>query len=217
MGSCVWRRSGSDCRRVRSRGAHDRPLAAPELTIETRLAADDVGVAGLAGQGYGGKVSGQLDGTLAVGSTKQMLRRQQPALRGQRRRPGRAAGQAGLAAGHGDAENGRLRLDPLQAHCRKGDRGSVTAGPFDENLPPTSISRLPASTSRPRHARTVSAGRLDGHLTGTLHGAPAARHPHPQPCRARRDHRRPAAATDRAAGNPDRRCRPRSTRTAARH
>ena len=147
------------------------PLGSPELTIETRLAADGVGVAGLAGQDYDGKVSGRLDGTLAVGSTQQMLA--SSSLRFEGSGEGLVVPQAKLGSLRITAmlENGHLRLDPLQAQLPQGTiAGSVKAGPFDENFA-ADLDLEATGIDLEAAARTDGvAGRLDGHLTGTLHG-----------------------------------------------
>ena len=50
-------------------------LDADDLTVDTRLTANSVGVAGLGGPDYNGKVDGRLEGTLAAGPIQVMLAR----------------------------------------------------------------------------------------------------------------------------------------------
>jgi uncharacterized protein involved in outer membrane biogenesis len=148
------------------------PLDAPELTVDTRLAANGVGVAGLAGPGYDGKVNGRLDGMLAAGSTQAMLARSRLRFQGSGESLGVPQAKLGSLQITAMLENGRLRLDPLQAHLPQGAiAGSVVAGPFDENFA-ADLDLEAAGVDLGAAARTDGvAGRLDSHLTGTLHGA----------------------------------------------
>ncbi len=68
--------------------------------------------------------------------------------------------------------DGRLRLDPLQASLPQGAiAGSVVAGPFDQNFT-ADLDLQGTGVDLGAIARTDGvAGRVDGRLTGTLHGA----------------------------------------------
>ena len=79
------------------------PLDADDLTVDMRLTATSVGVAGLAGPGYDGKVDGRARRHPCSGTDPGDASAQPPALRGQGRKPGDAAGEAGIAADHRDA------------------------------------------------------------------------------------------------------------------
>jgi uncharacterized protein involved in outer membrane biogenesis len=147
-------------------------LDADDLTVDTRLAANGIGIAGLAGQGYDGKVDGRLEGTLAAGPTQVMLARSR--LRFEGKGESLAMPQAKLGSLRITAmlADGRLRLDPLQANLPQGAiAGSVVAGPFDQNFAADLDLQVTGVDLGTAARMDGVAGRLDGNLTGTLHGA----------------------------------------------
>ena len=148
------------------------PLAADDLTVDTRLTATSVGIAGLAGPGYEGKVNGRVEGTLAAGPIQVMLARSRLRFEGKGESVAMPQAKLGSLQITAMLADGRLRLDPLQVNLPQGAiAGSVVAGPFDQNFA-AELDLQATGVDLAAVARTDGvAGRLDGHLTGTLHGA----------------------------------------------
>ena len=146
-------------------------LNEPELTADVQLEAKDVGVGPLAGDGYRGKLDGRLHGALLVGPWPAMLAHSRLRFEGRGEEllvPQAELGSLALTATLAD---GRLRLDPVQAKLPEGTlQGRVTAGPFDRDF--SAELDLNASGIDLAAASRVEgvAGRLDGRVTGTLHG-----------------------------------------------
>ena len=146
-------------------------LSEPELTADLQLEAKDVGVGPLAGDGYGGKLDGQLEGSVLVGPLPAMLAHSRLRFEGRGQEllvPQAELGSLALTASLAD---GRLRLDPVQARLPQGTlEGRVMAGPFDRDfsaeldLDATGIDLAAASRVE------GVAGRLDGRVAGILHG-----------------------------------------------
>ena len=137
------------------------PLSAPDLTVDAHLQANGAGIAGIAGDGYGGQVDGTLAGTLLVGPLQAMLARSH--LRFEGARPGRARSRRPNSArsrSTAELENGHLRLEPFHATLPQGEiAGRVAAGPFDQNF--TAELRSRREGRRPgRGARTNRTWRV---------------------------------------------------------
>ena len=148
------------------------PLAAEQLTVDLRLQAENAGVADLAG--YGGRVDGVLEGTLVVGPPQAILAGSRIRFEGRGdglKIPGADLGSLTVTAA---LQDGHLRLDPLQAKLPQGEiAGRVTAGPFDNDFS-AELDLDAAKVDLAAAARSdLIGGLLDGHVTGTLHGATA--------------------------------------------
>ena len=148
------------------------PLKAPELTVDTRLTATGVGLAGLAGDGFAGVVDGRLEGMAFVGAPQAILQRSR--LRFEGRGHDLAIPQALLGSFDLTAvlEDGRLRLDPLVAELPQGElSGRVAAGPFDADFA-ADIDLAAKGIDLGAITRVSGvAGRLDGRVNGTVRGA----------------------------------------------
>jgi uncharacterized protein involved in outer membrane biogenesis len=154
-----------------SGNASTSPLDGPQLTADLRLDAAGLGIASLAGGGYEGTLDGHLDGTLAAGPLQNMLARSR--LRFEGRGDGLVVPQAKLGSLVVTAllDQGRLHLDPFQAKLPQGSLdGRVTAGPFDDGFA-ADLDLNASGIDLAAAARTDGvAGRLDGHVAGTLRG-----------------------------------------------
>ena len=148
------------------------PLSAPDLTVDAHLQANGAGIAGIAGDGYGGQVDGTLAGTLLVGPVQAMLARSNLRFEGRGQGIQIPAADLGSFEATAALENGHLRLEPFHATLPQGEiAGRVAAGPFDENF--AADFDLDAKGVDLAAAARIPdvAGRLNGHLNGTLHGA----------------------------------------------
>lgn len=147
-------------------------LDAADLTVDLQLRASGVGVAGVAGDAYGGVVDGQLAGTLAIGPLQTLLAGSRLRFEGEGQDlkvPEADLGSITLTAALAD---GRLQLDPFHATLPQGEiAGRVTAGPFDDGF--TADVDLKAKDVDLAAAARIEnvAGSLNGHLTGTLRGS----------------------------------------------
>lgn len=147
-------------------------LDVTDLTVDMELRAEGVGLAGIAGDAYGGVIDGELTGTLAVGPLPTLLAASRLRFEGEGhdlKVPEADLGSITLTAALAD---GRLRLDPLDAVLPQGQiTGQIVAGPFDGGF--TADVDLQAKDVDLAAAARIEdvAGRLNGHLTGTLRGA----------------------------------------------
>ncbi len=146
------------------------PLGAEQLTVDLHLQAENAGVADLAG--YGGRVDGVLEGTLLVGPPQAILAGSQLRFEGHGdglKIPGADLGSLTVTA---TLEDGHLSLDPLQAKLPQGEiAGRVMAGPFDHDFS-AEFDLDAAKVDLAAAARSdLIGGLLDGHVTGSLHGA----------------------------------------------
>ncbi|MFZ1429763.1 MAG: AsmA family protein [Geminicoccaceae bacterium] len=147
-------------------------LDAAALMVDVQLDANGVGLAGVAGDAYGGNVDGKLAGTLAMGPIQTLLADSRLRFEGEGRDltvPDADLGSITVTAALAD---GRLRLDPFRAVLPQGEiAGQIVAGPFDDGF--TADVDLEAKGVDLAAAVRIQdvAGSLNGHLTGTLRGS----------------------------------------------
>lgn len=147
-------------------------LDAAVLTVDVRLEAMGVGLAGIAGDAYGGHVDGKLSGTVAVGPLPTLLSDSRLRFEGEGQGlkvPDADLGSISVTVALAD---GRLQLDPFHANLPQGEiAGHIDAGPFDDGFT-ADIDLQARKVDLAAAARIENvAGRLDGHLTGTLRGS----------------------------------------------
>jgi uncharacterized protein involved in outer membrane biogenesis len=147
-------------------------LSASRLTVDVRLQATGAGIAGIAGDGFGGQVDGTLAGTLLVGPIQVMLAGSYLRFEGQGRGVQSPVADLGSFEATAVLENGHLRLEPFHATLPQGEiAGRVAAGPFDQSFA-ADLDLEAKGVDLAAAARIEGvAGRLNGHLSGTLHGA----------------------------------------------
>lgn len=148
------------------------PLTAIPATADVRLEAKAIGLAGIVGSGYGGRIDATLAGTLAGDSLGALLAESRLRLDGQGQDLQIPAADLGSLQASATLDQGRLRLEPFRAVLPQGEVGGrIEAGPFDETF--TADLDLEAKGVDLGAAARIDkvAGRLDGHLTGTLRGA----------------------------------------------
>ncbi len=147
------------------------PLDRPELAVDTRLTAQDVGIAGLAGDGYGGTVTGELRGSVAVADLPTMLARSRLRFEGQGSDLVVPQAELGSFTATALLADGRLRLDPLQASLPQGEiAGRVEAGPFDDGFTADIDLEAQAVDLAAAARSDAVGGRFDGRINGVLRG-----------------------------------------------
>jgi uncharacterized protein involved in outer membrane biogenesis len=148
------------------------PLDGPELAVDTRLTARAVAIAPLVGQGYGGKLDGELAGNLLAADLPTLLARSRLRFEGRGEALAVPQAELGTIAATAVLEDGRVTLDSLRADLPEGQiAGRVVAGPFGPDfaaeieLDATDVDLAAAARS------DAVGGRFSGRISGVLRGA----------------------------------------------
>ena len=148
------------------------PLDADRLTLEPKLKASKVDLAGLAGDGYAGRLDADLAGSILLAPPEASLAASRLQFSGSVADLALPQARLGTVSARAQVADGHLRVDQLDADLPQGKvRGNLTAGPFDDKFE-ADLDLDMSAVDLAAIARIEGVtGRLDGKLAGTVRGS----------------------------------------------